>query len=341
MARLLHFSTVSIVVLGVCLSMFATSDKAAGVPKTGSTPPPAPAQTTTPTAEPAPIQFAIPNKKALFILALGQDADTKGKLTAALAEVLPDYLPDNVRIVSEPEWTVNTFMLECQTSDKNSIAGAFIAQIDGIATDQYTSFFFKRDYVNLAGTAFYASCDPPDSNAGAQPRATPDARNGIPKVVWVSRTEPAYEKQTKPYYLPTITSLVGLATAYVVFFPSRTITNASTRTFPQPTPLSPTGNVSNVVTTQMTTTNPAASSGSVSQVSNALVTGFLVTAPSATPVPTSAAPGLTWNAIDRLADKLIIATRCQRLRETNTKIDDDIARLTPGVDVSGPKLPIC
>jgi hypothetical protein len=246
-------------------------------------------------------------QKALFVLANTSDGDTRGKVVASLASALAnDAFIDSARIVAEPNWTLKDFVDQCNALP-GGVEGAFIVNLAAVSPGQYQGWFFIRSYVEVAGNVLYAEC----TSEGVGPKL-----KGVAAYTWASNVEDQAFERSQPNYLPTMSALFTIATAYIAFAPSKSNQSVSTRVFRTPSPIPPSGAVSNVTTTTSSQTNPASQASGINTVTGALA-GYAIAAPNATPPPPSSA--LSWNAIDRLVYDLVSAIGCHNSRDNTSE----------------------
>lgn len=300
--------TLSVAVFALVVSMSSLGGVAApkkeaaskgptATPKSaGPTQAPTATPTPTPTPSPPPIPFFLQNKKKIvFVLAVGDDRKTSKMLLAGFTQHMQPRVPENVVLISQPDWTTANILTQCAPKPPSRVASKIAEQnVQGyliirlLATTSWISHRILKEVPTSAidADALYAEC---------QPSLLPE------HAAYTWHENALYELGTRKVLNLSALSLVfPLIALYEAVIPSKTSTTTTTRTFPTP----PGGGVSQVVDTTSSSTNSNQGS-STNTLTAAILTGAIDYSKNvAQAIPPGDAE--TWDAVNIVSENIAI-----------------------------------
>lgn len=241
----------------------------------------------TPTPTPTrPAILVLGAKHVIYVLAVGADEPTRGKIIASLAERLQDYrLKDDAWVFPEPDWTLADYVNQCG-KDKSGTEGALVVGIAATASGTIDRFFYRKNWTELDANAVYITCDPLG-------------------YAWHSRIEiGTHMKSTYTQLFSAVSLILALGSTVAPFIPSHEATSSTVTVFPTTNPISSGGEISQVTKGSQTAINPSA----LNTAATALLAPALTFANPSSPPPIS--DELTWNAAEDAVSQIAAQMNC-------------------------------
>jgi hypothetical protein len=236
------------------------------------------------------------NRPVIFVIGTGGDSAMINKLISTLAVYLNDgkqetgyrFAGDAV-LIPEPGWSPEAYAAQCESSPQ--VEGAIVLEITAAGSGASDEFIRRRNWTAIEATALYAQCA----------HKTPSSQ-GVPSYVWVSDIAKEENHHITLTPLTPLALLLTLGAAYLEFAPSRTNSSASTRVFPNPTPIPSGGRVTQIVTTNATALNASGLGG----VAGSFLGSSLTYTNNAAPLTQGpAVDRQTWDTLQSLAIDLM------------------------------------
>ena len=248
-----------------------------------------------------PDELGTGNRPVIFILGTGSNQGMVEKLVSTLTQYLNDgrdeagyHFSQDAVLVPEPAWTPQQFASACASSSE--VEGAIVAEITASGSGASDEFIRRRNWTAVEANALYAQC----SHARL-------SSVGVPQYTWISDMAMEQNQSVTLTPLTPLAMLLTLGAAYEEFAPARTTQTSTTRVFPNPTPIPPSGRVTQVSTTNSTTFNGAGLSSVAGSFLGSAITYTNVVAPLA---QSPAVDQQTWNALQSLAIELVKDMNC-------------------------------
>jgi hypothetical protein len=197
-------------------------------------------------------------------------------------------------LIPEPGWSPEAYAAQCESSPQ--VEGAIVLEITAAGSGASDEFIRRRNWTAIEATALYAQCA----------HKTPSSQ-GVPSYVWVSDIAKEENHHITLTPLTPLALLLTLGAAYLEFAPSRTNSSASTRVFPNPTPIPSGGRVTQIVTTNATALNASGLGG----VAGSFLGSSLTYTNNAAPLTQGpAVDRQTWDTLQSLAIDLMKDMNC-------------------------------
>lgn len=296
---------VSIIAVALIITSFdATSTsgetlpaaRASSTPSASNSPSAVPIRFGTPYPGPRPASYP----RVIYVLGVGTDANTRGKLISQLVRHLSSRrLLDDAWLVPELGWTFDTYDNQC-AQDSEHTEGALVAGLLSVANGSRNRLLSKSSYTEIAANVLYAQCVP------THPPST--------MFVWTSRLEDRAGWHTVDTPLPALSLILALGAGLETFLPEKQGTSTTTRLFPPVTPIPIGGAVSEVVTS----TTSTARSSSLGDIATAILAQSFSYTNNVTTI--SADDEQAWEAADHAMADAVSEANCPKGKTSPTPV---------------------
>jgi hypothetical protein len=246
--------------------------------------------------------------RALFVIADGGDAPTRGRFVSEVARQLQTYyaISPQLQLIPEPTWAVTDYMNTC-AKFAGVTAGALIVEVASMSNGAGNWFFQRASWTELSGELLFSSCtlDRSQGSGGSEAstaESTPNPLTPVNQLAWKKGEKkgektlvfsvfntPAPKPTPTPYRIEWVTNvhdesgrlrnvsplpvtgvLLALVSSAAAIFPSRTTIGENTIVYPTPYPWLP--GSSNGYVSRSETTNQTVTNP---QSESTIATGFL------------------------------------------------------------------